>query len=218
VVAPDSHLRLPLVSAPLAAGRRSRVEFAFPDGVNELSATRGLLARLVGLKANTGGTYVDFPADLSSQADYWDLGMDGRGYDNDPLWTARPIVPRGAPVPMRWCVQYPVRDDLGGVVPARDPPFHHDYRVNQLLLTVLGGMTEALADTYEHRARPSTQVGVVPSFSVGTGRPISARCRSTTLPSWAASWSSSGPNFASSASIELRSTSAIIMCTAQNPA
>jgi hypothetical protein len=167
--------RSPLNSVAIAAGRRSRLEYPFPDGTTELPVGGDLFALLATMGPDPGGTYVDFPAGLATNpvADRWDFGPPPDGGPRTPLWTARPRVPRGTPVHLSWFSQYPVRDDLGGVLRPADLPLHQDYRAEQLVLTSLGGNIRmsgpagAAADTYEHRAVLGRDVHV---RSVRSGR------------------------------------------------
>ena len=169
----------PLASVPIAAGRRTRLEFAVPDGTLDLPD--GLLALLETLTPNPGGTYVDFPAGLSTYpvADRWDLGRAPTGAPRNPLWTARPRVPAGTPVHLSWFSQYPIRDDLGGVLRATDLPLFQHYRAHRLVLTGLGGTIHlsgpdgAATETYEHRAVLGRDVHVrtVTTGRLSTGHP-----------------------------------------------
>lgn len=160
---PTTAQRTPLTQVPIVAGRRSRFEFVLPADAQQVPiGWDGLIGLLEHLGLDPAGTYVDFPAGLSTRpaAPGWDFGPPPAPVGRTPLWTLRPRVPRGTVLHLSWSAQYPIRDDLGGIIRPVDLPFRRDYRAERMVLTSLGGTVQMsgpadaapMADTYQHLA------------------------------------------------------------------
>ncbi len=173
---PTQHFAEPAIDAnvtpwipevvPLFAGKRSRLEFMAPDGVDSFDlGESGILGVIGDWALSPGGSWVDVLSTLWVHAPdqlklrEHPMPTDGRG----PLWSARAELPPRETIDLKWWSQWPIPgpmydgwQDLSNGLVLR-PPFspHNPWRCSKMLLTPLGGTMSIDGPLLPDDARPA---------------------------------------------------------------